>query len=126
MRIYTIHRRGGEVEPELCPIKEGFCWPAALFTAAWALWHGHWVTAAALVAVQVLIGIALGLLGTDETTQGLVGLAISVIFGFIANDLRRRKLERSYWRLEDVVIAGGAEDAEWRYFAKQNLGELPA
>ncbi len=43
----------------------------------------------------------------------MVGFA--AIVGFVANDLRRRRLERRRFTFAAVVSAAGREAAEWRF-----------
>ncbi|MCP5370434.1 MAG: DUF2628 domain-containing protein [Hyphomicrobiales bacterium] len=119
MRVYTIHRRGAGADLDLRPIKEGFCWPAALFALPWVLWHGLWLAGLVLAALSVAAGLALDLSGLNDAARPVVFLAIAAVFGFLANDLRRRKLERRGFHLDDVVVADGVEDAEWRFLAKR-------
>ena len=50
MRVYTVHILPGADALEDAPllVREGFCWPAAIFTVFWALWHRMWLVAGLL------------------------------------------------------------------------------
>lgn len=117
MRLYTVHvrRHGPDADSDLVLIKEGFCWPAFFLGPLWALWHRLWLAALVLlVANLALIGVGM-LLRLDGLSQGAVSVGFAAIVGFVANDLRRRRLERRHFTLAAVVSAAGREAAEWRF-----------
>ncbi len=97
-------------------MKEGFAWPAFFFGPIWALWHGMWLTAIVVFALELaadLAGDAVGLhpLGATAVTTGV---AIGV--GMVANDLHRRALDRRGWVGEGLVAAAGRDAALRRWF----------
>lgn len=96
MKVYTVHLRREGLDPDrdLVVVKEGFCWPAFLFTGLWALWHRLWLAAITIIALSAACSMIAKWLGADSLVQGTLGLAVSVLIGFAANDLRRRRLER--------------------------------
>ena len=53
-------------------------------------------------------------------------LALNLILGFEANDLRRRALARRGYREEGPVLAEGLLHAETRYFAPRLAPDAPA
>ncbi len=117
MRHYTVHlrRHGPDADSDLVLIKEGFCWPAFFLGPLWALWHRLWLAALVLLVADLgLSGTAL-LLRLDGLSQGAVAVGFVAIVGFVANDLRRRRLERRHYALAAVVSAAGREAAEWRF-----------
>ena len=117
MRLYTVHvrRHGPDSDGDLVLIKEGICWPAFFLGPLWALWHRLWLAALVLlIAYLGLSGSAL-LLRLDGLSQGAVSVGVAAIVGFVANDLRRRWLERRHFTLAAVVSAAGREAAEWRF-----------
>ncbi len=117
MRHYTVHlrRHGPDADSDLVLIKEGFCWPAFFLGPLWALWHRLWLAALVLLVADLgLSGTAL-LLRLDGLSQGAVSVGVVAIVGFVANDLRRRGLERRHYALAAVVSAAGREAAEWRF-----------
>ena len=71
MRVYTYHELPGAsaLTDEPVFVREGFNWPAALFTVFWALAHGLWLTALAIVAVFVALEAALALLGDAVSAE---------------------------------------------------------
>ncbi len=117
MRLYTVHvrRHGVDADSDLVLIKEGFCWPAFFLGPLWALWHRLWLAALVLLIADLgLSGTAL-LLRLDGLSQGAVSVGFVAIVGFVANDLRRRRLERRRFTLAAVVSGAGREAAELRF-----------
>ncbi len=117
MRLYTVHvrRHGLDADSDLVLIKEGICWPAFFLGPLWALWHRLWLAALVLlIADLALSGTAL-LLRLDGLSQGAVAVGVAAIVDFVANDLRRRWLERRHFTLAAVVSAAGRAAAEWRF-----------
>lgn len=117
MRLYTVHlrRHGPDADSDFVLIKEGFCWPAFFLGPLWALWHRLWLAALVLLVANLAlsgVGMALHL---DGLSQGAVSVGFAAIVGFVANDLRRRGLERRHFTLAAVVAAAGREAAERRF-----------
>lgn len=118
MRVYSVHTRRGGLDPDsdIVLIKEGFCWPAALFGPVWAAWHGLWIPTAILTVTIVGLSTILGFFDLgDATPLWLIG-GIVAGTGFVGNDLRRTRLARRGFVLEDVVVAADRDGAEHRFF----------
>lgn len=120
MRLYTVHIPAGvgsglapDSEPVL--IKEGFCWPAAIFNVFWALWHRLWLLALLLLLASAAIEFGLAVLGADDVLRVAVNLAFALFVGSSANDWRRHWLARAGHRLSDIVAAGNRDDAFRRW-----------
>lgn len=118
MRLYTVHLSGRATSPDrdAVLVREGFCWPACLFTVFWALWHRMWLVALMLVLAGAGLNIGLKALGFDSLSQAAVMLGYLVLVGYGANDWRRRALERSGLVEVGVVVGDRREAAERRYF----------
>ena len=116
MRIYTIHRRSRGVleEPDICAVKEGFCWPALFFGPVWAAWRGDWAVAAGLLAA---VAAAALLSGQLWLSLPLLLLAASVA-GFEGNDLARWSLGRRGFLPVAVAAGRSGADAEARFLAR--------
>jgi hypothetical protein len=117
MRLYTVHvrRHGPDADSDLVLIKEGFCWPAFFLLPLWALWHRLWLAALVLLVADLAVSGAALLLRLDVFSHGAVSVGFAAIVGFVANDLRRRRLERRHFALAAVVSGAGREAAEWRF-----------
>ena len=116
MRVYTVYRPPGPTagdEPIL--IREGFSWPAFLFTGLWALWHRLWLVALALFAAQAALGLALVFAGLGDATRIAAGLGIAFLIGCGAQDWRRAGLARRGAAFEGLVAANDADAALRRW-----------
>ncbi len=119
MRIYTVHEMSGGpigAADAAVPVKEGFSWPAAIFSVLWALWHRLWLAALIFFLANSILSWLLTDFGADGLAKGAVSIAVALIIGWTANDFRRRKLEKKGYRERGVVIAGDRETALQRYF----------
>lgn len=118
MRVYTLHHPAGAdaLKDDPVLIREGFNWPAALFTSLWALWGGMWLVALLLFMAATGLQIALELAGADRSVQLVAGIGLSAIVGFCANDWRRAKLRRRGYRLQGIVAAADMDSARRRWF----------
>ncbi len=129
MRIYTVHipapRPGGEpavADPmeDAVAVKEGFCWPAALFSVFWTLWHRMWGVALVLVALLAAAGGVGALAGGDHVTGAALGIGVFILVGGFANDVRRWSLGRRGYGERGIILAEGAEAAVLRYMARRD------
>lgn len=111
-RLYTVHL--GRDDGELKLVREGFNWPAFLFSVPWALWHRMWLVALIFAAAQGLLGGGLLLAGLGQVSQAAASLGLAVLIGYGADELRRNALERRGYTFEDVVCADSLDMAERR------------
>ncbi|MDO8837548.1 MAG: DUF2628 domain-containing protein [Parvibaculum sp.] len=119
MRIYTVHElQGAPLDGAgIVLVKEGFSFPAFAFSWIWLLWHRLWVALALWIALLVAVSlIAQNLLGAEATA--ICSLALQVLLGFEANDIRRWTLERKGYRMAGLAGGGNLEEAERAFFAK--------
>ncbi len=117
MKIYSVHvsltAADGDGDAEL--VKEGFCWPAFLFTVLWAAWHRAWWVAAALLVVAIAIGLGAEAVGFGPSGKVAVNLGFLVLVGFHGGDFLRWSLGRRGYRDQGVVVGDDAENALHRY-----------
>jgi hypothetical protein len=110
-------------------LREKFSWPALLFTPFWLLWSRLWLGFVGWLALTAAIAAAALALGLRDYA-GFAAVAIpSLIAGFEAAALKRRKLLRRGFREVGVVVAEDLESAERRFFAawlEQNEPPAPA
>ena len=123
MRIYSVHsrRKGAFAEPEIVFVKEGFCWPAAIFTFVWALSRQMWFAALLLVLAQAALALVLQRLALAQQAEMAISLGFLAILGFLANDWRRASLRRRGFEMTDVVYARNMAGAEWRFLQQQEF-----
>lgn len=126
MRTYSVHSRPGESLDGAIFIKQGFSWPAFLFSIPWCLWHRLWVAAALMFAVLAVFGSVF-----SGASAGILTLAVYMIFGWEANEFKRWSLSARGFRETAILPGANLEDAELRYFASapgfdvQGAGHAP-
>ena len=92
MQVYTVHYRPGpgSLDPDLVLIKEGFCWPAFLLNALWALWHRLWIAAIVFLGAGALLELGSSFFELDPASGLACSLGLGVMIGFVANRLAPR------------------------------------
>ena len=128
MRFQTIHLPGpnlainnyqfisfrDQVE-NIVVVKEGFCWPAFLFSVVWAIFHRLWGLAFFLGLINLLVFLALFQLGADKVANMFCFFGVSIIFGYLANDFRRSKLKNLGYREQCIILAPTSNIAVRRF-----------
>jgi hypothetical protein len=127
MRHYSVHRPPWALNaPDAVRfVKEGFSWPAFLFTGFWLLWKRLWVEFAIFLAVVAALELALHAMGIGQAMAGLGSLIIGLALGFEGNDLVRAKLARTGYVEVDEVAARDLENAELKYFSAHQPPSAP-
>jgi len=118
VRVYTLHQLPGAdaLKDDPVLVKEGFNWPAALFTCIWALWAGMWLVALLIIIAGAALHFALELTGADPLVRFAAEFGFFAIVGFCANDWRRAKLHRQGYRLQGIVAAADSDSARRRWY----------
>ncbi|MFO0292744.1 MAG: DUF2628 domain-containing protein [Rhodospirillales bacterium] len=116
LKFYTVHVRAWSASPDhdAVLVREGFCWPAFLFSAFWALRHRMWFAAALMLAALLGLAAIGDVLDLDATILQPIGFALAVWIGFEANDWRRDALRRRGYAEIGVVAAPDRARAEHR------------
>lgn len=124
--VYTVHapdeselKNGGDLgayTDKFVFVPERFSLLAMLFALPWLLVHRLWLATAGFIALVIALNLIGAALGLSQTTRGLLSLALSVVVGFEAHNLRRLALERSGYRLVGVVSASSRAEAEHKFF----------
>jgi Protein of unknown function (DUF2628) len=118
--VYEPSKEAPEIEARadaLQFVKEGFSWPAFLVPALWLIFCRMWIELIVFIAILALVQVIAG--GAQEAGAQLAGwvtIAISVLLGFEANDLRSAALERRGYRLIGIAEGRGRTDAELSFF----------
>ncbi len=117
MRLYSVFLRnhGRASDQNLLLVKEGFSWPAFVFTFLWALWGRMWWPAIVLFSTVILVGWAAVELGIGEGAETIVSIALGLAIGFAGNDIRRWYLERQGYQEVALVTGRNTEDAMRRF-----------
>lgn len=121
MRVYTAHmRRSADARAnDLRLIKEGFSWPAFLFTVLWAVWCRLWGVAVALVLLEIVLALGLAWLDSGPITETIAMVAVSLLLGLYGNDLKRWYARRQGYLPVAVVTAPDADAATQRLFDRE-------
>lgn len=127
VRVYTVHApeqgsqdKGGDLgayAERFVFVPERFSLLAMLFALPWLLVHRLWLATLGYILLIIGLSAAGAAIGLDQQTIGLLSLAVSVLLGFEAQNLRRWSLERSGYRLVAVVSAQSLQDAEHKFFS---------
>ncbi|MDP1625994.1 DUF2628 domain-containing protein [Parvibaculum sp.] len=118
MRIYTVHElQGAPLDGAgIVLVKEGFSFPAFVFSWAWLLWHRLWIALGLWIGLIAVISFFVERLAGAEAAA-LCSLALQLLLGFEANDIRRWTMERKGYRLAGIVGGSSLEEAERNFFA---------
>ena len=123
MTVFAVYQPPSEA-PDLAEradrlafVKEGFSWPAFLVPLLWLIYHRMWIEFVVLFLIYIVMQVVIG---TETDSQSALaafaGFAISVLFGFAANDLRAASLERSGYRFAGTASGRDRIDAERSFF----------
>ncbi|MCW9032883.1 MAG: DUF2628 domain-containing protein [Rhodospirillales bacterium] len=121
MKVFTVHyRRLLGKEPDLVLVKEGFSWPAFIFSLFWALWNQLWLVSLGLIGIQVLLNLILNTLNFGYGVQTAFSVALALFIGVFGNDLRRWTLKNRCGFDELGVVTGEKiSDGEQRFLANR-------
>ena len=116
MRVYTVHACcDGPRQQDLVLVKEGFCWPACLFDALWALYHRAWLVFLVLVSVLCIVEGLGHWYAVSAPVLVLLTVSWRILVGFHANDWRRSLLERRGFKMLGVVTGTDCVSALRRF-----------
>ena len=128
MRFHTIHLPGVNLVDQqinknpswyqidgAVAIKEGFCWPAFLFSLVWAIFYRLWKFAFYLIVINLILLTFISQLGASYFIIFVSLLGVSILFGYMANDARRSNLNKRGYLEKIVLIAPTKHAAIRRY-----------
>ena len=127
-KSYTVHLSHVTSDDGLVLIKEGFCWLAFAFSVPWALFYRMWGVAGAFALLQVSIFIVFNVTTLEITGQWVALFAVALIFGFLADDLRRHALARQGYYIEEIIVEQNIDKAARRFLVARSelLSKLAA
>ncbi|OKH87321.1 DUF2628 domain-containing protein [Thalassospira sp. TSL5-1] len=117
MKVYTVHINPGQADPieNAVLVREGFNFWAFLLTGLWALFHRQWLAFIGLLVVSGLVNLAIHLANGGPEMDFLLNIVVSIGFGLVANDLRRRKLAKQGWKMVEIIASHSEQDALHQY-----------
>ena len=109
MRIYTVHIDPLSVADDRGAVflREGFSWPAAIFSVFWAVYHGLWDWALILLAGGLALSAAVALSGLDRWGAGAVEAGLAALLGASSNDGWPRARAPRGHRLPGILTPAG-------------------
>lgn len=113
-------------------LPDRFSWAAFAVSLVWIVWHRMWLVLLGYLTVTLTLELAAAFAG--GLAPAVAAFAVSLLFGFEANGLRRWTMERGGWRLLGLACGADQTEAELRFFqglqAKASglspAGEAPA
>jgi Protein of unknown function (DUF2628) len=126
MAVYTVHKKPDAAPDDVTLVPEGFNVRAFVFTVLWALWNRLWVLACLIAVVLVAVATVPDYLGFRPELAAIAHMALALLFGFEANDLRRWALSRSGYHTIAMVSGASLAEAELRYFASRPQSSAPS
>ena len=117
MKAYTVHIRQHDKyrDNDIVLVEESFCWSAFILSFIWTLWHRMWWVAMGLASVSLIINGIIYVLGMDALAAGFIAIGMVVLYGFLANDLRRWSLAKVGFLESGVVLGDNQDKALARY-----------
>lgn len=123
MRSFNVYERSNG---SCKAVKNGWSWPAFFFGSIWALCMQLWLIGLLLLPVELFLQMLMSITermqrnasgGYAETIQifggviALASLVIRIIFGSYGNSWKRKRLEKSNYRLVKTIDASGKDNA---------------
>jgi hypothetical protein len=118
MRTYTVHELSGAPADGkgIVFVREGFSWPAAVFTLLWLLAKRLWIAAAFWFALSVALMFAGIGLGVREELMSVIYFVLQGCLAVVAHDIERWTLAQKGY--VEIGVASGRDlaDAERDFF----------
>jgi hypothetical protein len=106
MKQYKVFKHpSGEIEA----VKQGWSWPAFLFSFIWAIVKKMWAIGIGLLILS-LIFISMVGAGTDLLIN-IVSVIVSIVFGIYGNYWREKNLESRGYEMKKTISATNPGDA---------------
>jgi hypothetical protein len=97
-------------------VKDGISWAALIVPAFWLIYHRMWIELLVYLAAYGALGWAMTYSQNGSDFLAWIGIALTFLFAFEANDLRRYALERKGYRQLGVAMGRSRESAELSFF----------
>jgi hypothetical protein len=107
-------------------LRDGFSFPAFLFTGLWLLAKRLWLPFLAFAVIYGLIALAQLRYGFHPAAAAVAQLVMGGWLGLEGSNLVGRRLIAKGWRFADIVEARNQEEAERRFFERALTGDAPA
>jgi len=106
MKQYKVFKHStGAIEA----VKQGWSWPAFLFSFIWAVAKKMWAIG---IGLFILSLIFISMVGREAFVPiNGISVVVSVIFGIYGNSWREKNLESRGYEMKDTVKAANPRDA---------------
>lgn len=120
MRTFTVHELSGAPADGrgIVFVREGFSWPAAIFTLFWLLAKRLWIAAACWFALSVAVMFLGVVLGATEGLMFVVNIVMQGCLAVAAHDIERWTLARRGYREVGVAAGDDLMAAERDFFRR--------
>lgn len=115
MNIYSVYTDSSKKKRNPILIKQGFSFVAAIFNFFWAIYYKMWFIAGSTAILTLLLGNIKSMYLAYS-----INIAILFLFGFFASEMREYYATRNGFELSDVLLAQSEEEAEVRYYMREN------
>lgn len=131
MPFYTVHIPASDLDrparsDKITLVAEKFSTGAFLLGPIWMIARRLWLAAAVWVAVAALLAFVIFASGLDWSAGILIFLALQILVGLEAGNLRRKALGRRDYATVDLVSADDLGNAEKVFFHRQETKRLAA
>jgi hypothetical protein len=119
MNIYTIYVILNQDNISPLAVRQGFSLSACILGPLWALYHKMW-------GIAFLYFILDFLINSSQITPNFIlfsycyNIAKLFLFGFFASELQEYYAKKRGYSLTDIILAKSEEEAEVRYFTRNN------
>ena len=119
MKTFSIYSKNSSPN-DLIILKDGFCVEAFIFGPLWALYKKLWIIG--LISIFILTvsyninNIYSGLLSS------FIEEMVVFVYGFLAYDILDYKLNKTGYKLQDIIMADSCQEAELIHLRKINNG----
>ncbi|OZI71858.1 DUF2628 domain-containing protein [Bordetella genomosp. 12] len=111
-------------------VKNGWSWPAFFFGSIWAFFAQLWLIGVILLPIELFLQMLMSIIEQMQRNASgsyaetisviggvvaIVGLAIHIVFGAYGNAWRRKKLEKSNFRVVKTLDASSKDSAILAY-----------
>ena len=123
MQPHSVFSKKGTPEG-LVFIKEGFNWLAFIAPPIWAAYNKVWGALVALIVGLLCLGWLLIFMGFNFDGLIVLYLSVTIIFGWIANDLKTHQLKKEGYTFRSILY-GESKDHITAQFYRNNTGRKP-
>jgi hypothetical protein len=90
-------------------VKQGWSWPAFLFSFIWAMVKKMWAIG---IGLFILSLIFISMVGTGaDLIINIISIIVSVVFGMYGNSWREKNLDSRGYEVQGTVTAANPEEA---------------